>query len=189
MIVSDNSAHERPGSSSGSSSGLGGSAEDGRRQSPLPPPLSPNSRGATDSFNDTVGVAACLRLILPTWLKFAVGSFSSVLSRQKGPFRCCLCAGVRACVPCAGFAHVRLQSWRDAREREKKSLSGYYHGCVGILCSRRWWVLFVLVSSVLCLCLLRAIYTHMPAVGCTSRRTLNDLWPVQHQCVSGSVCH
>lgn len=80
-----------------------------------------NSRGATDSFNDTVGVAACLRLILPTWLKFAVGSFSSVLSRQKGPFRRCLCAGVHACAPCAVFAHVRLQSWRDARERGKKN--------------------------------------------------------------------
>lgn len=61
---------------------------------------SPNSRGPTDRLNDAVGVAACLRLILRTWLKFAVGSFSSVLSRQRGPFQRCLCVCVRAVSVC-----------------------------------------------------------------------------------------
>lgn len=42
----------------------------------------------------------------------------------------------------------------------EKSLSGYYPGCVGILWSQRWWVLYVLVSSEHSACLLHAIYTH-----------------------------
>lgn len=75
---------------------------------------SPNSRGLTGRLNDTVGVTACLRLIFRMWLKFAVGSFSSVLSRQKGPFQCCLCICV--CAVCV-FAHV--QFWRDAQEKNR----------------------------------------------------------------------
>lgn len=54
----------------------------------------------------------------------------------------------------------------------EKLLSGYYPGCVEILWSQRWWVLYVLVSSEHSACLLHAIYTH--AVCCTSRETLNS---------------
>lgn len=81
---------------------------------------SPNSRGLTDRLNDTVGVTACLRLIFRMWLKFAVGSFSSVLSRQKGPFQCCLCTCVCSLCVCTCTPALLKRCTRE------KSLYGYY---------------------------------------------------------------
>lgn len=110
---------------------------------------SPNSRGLTDRLNDTVGVTACLRLIFRMWLKFAVGSFSSVLSRQKGPFQCCLCTYVCSLCVC-----TCTPAWRDAQEKNR------FMVIIWISCSQRWWVLYGLVSSVYSACLLHAIYIH-----------------------------
>lgn len=72
-----------------------------------------NSRGLTGRLNDTVGVTACLRLIFRMWLKFAVGSFSSALSRQKGPFQRYLCMFV-----CAQFVCLHMYSSEEMHKRK-----------------------------------------------------------------------
>lgn len=87
------------------------------------------------------------------WLKFAVGSFSSVLSRQKGPFPCCLCMCVQfVCL------HMYACSSEEMHKREIALclLSGL---CWNLTFSEMMRLVWACLQRVLCLFIAHHMYT------------------------------